>query len=70
VIATITHTRRPLWLRLLQPLVSWYLDRWERGEDTYTEQLRDGGVYTAAMLAERERNLQPLRTLAAWWRSA
>jgi hypothetical protein len=70
VISTITYCRRPLWLKLLQPLaVRWYA--WRVGaEDDYTEQLRTGGVATAADLARRERNLAPLRTLFAWWQSA
>lgn len=70
VISTITHTRRPLWLKLLQPLAVWFFDDWIRSEERYIEQLRRGGIYTEEMIQIRERNLQPIRALLGWWQGA
>lgn len=70
MIATITHTRRPIWLRLLQPIAVWFFADWIRSEERYIRQLRSGGVYTAEMIAIREHNLEPIRALLAFWEQA
>lgn len=70
MISTVTFTRRPLWLRLLQPLAVWFFADWIRSEERYIADLRRGGVYTAEMIAIREHNLEPIRALHAWWLGA
>jgi hypothetical protein len=67
VIATITYTRRPLWVRLLRPLACWYLRRDIASAEAYARNTRDGGVLTAEQVAQLRANITPRRALLVWW---
>lgn len=70
MIATITYTRRPFLVRLARPIAVRFLRAWVREEEEYIAQLRAGGVLTEPEIAERAKNIAPLRVrLALWERS-
>lgn len=67
MIARLTYTRRPLWVKLLQPLVVLNL-RWALSSaQAYADHARVGGVFSLAELARLDRNIGPIRTALHWW---
>jgi len=70
MIATTTHTRRPLWVKLARPLVCWYLRRGIASAEAYVRHTRHGAVFTVSQIETLERNITPLRARLAMWEAA
>lgn len=70
MIATITHTRRPLWLRLLKPLRVWMLRADVASAEQYVEDVRACGVLNEQEIEALKSNIGPKRALLLMWERA
>lgn len=67
MITTITHTRRPLLLRLAKPLRIWMLRRSIASAEEYARNTERGGVFTSAQVAALRAEITPLRAALSLW---
>ena len=70
MIATTTHTRRPLRLKLAQPFMIWWLRFEIASAEAYADHALAGGVLTADEIALLLANITPLRARLAMWEAA
>lgn len=70
MISTLTHTRRPLSIKLARPFMVWWLRVAIRDAQRYADHALIGGVLKPEEVGRLLANITPLRVRLALWERA